>query len=213
MPDDSEEPTPVPTPSSALHSAPSTRQAPPPTAVSEDDSSSSSDSESSRGDSEQERQQRLAELQEQVRAFKLKRKVELWLIGLTQRGNAQEMLLSPLLCVFVTFSLKLSMSNWQHSPSHRPASPKRKKGTKRRRRKRNTRRRREQKNLQIPPLLQCFKLLRKAKAAKILLWQRKKRRKLGKKISGKEKKNYNSFVAAWTGAKLIICPSQEERRK
>ena len=65
MPDDLEEPTPVPTPSSALHSAPSTRQAPPPPVS--DDSSSSSESESSGGDSEHERQQRLAELQEQVR--------------------------------------------------------------------------------------------------------------------------------------------------
>ncbi|XP_040891694.1 bromodomain-containing protein 4-like [Toxotes jaculatrix] len=68
MPDDPEEPTPVPTPSSALHPAPSTRQAPPPSAVSEDDSSSSSESESSGGDSEHERQQRLAELQEQLKA-------------------------------------------------------------------------------------------------------------------------------------------------
>ncbi|XP_076584478.1 bromodomain-containing protein 4-like isoform X2 [Chaetodon auriga] len=68
MPDELEEPVPVPTPSSALHPAPSTRQAPPPSAVSEDDSSSSSESESSRGDSEQERQQRLAELQEQLKA-------------------------------------------------------------------------------------------------------------------------------------------------
>ncbi|XP_029356626.1 bromodomain-containing protein 4-like [Echeneis naucrates] len=68
MPDEPEEPTPVPTPSSALHPAPSTRQAPPPSAVSEDDSSSTSESESSGGDSEQERQQRLAELQEQLKA-------------------------------------------------------------------------------------------------------------------------------------------------
>nr|XP_046228147.1 bromodomain-containing protein 4-like isoform X2 [Scatophagus argus] len=68
MPDDTEEPVPVPTPSSALHPAPSTRQAPPPSAVSEDDSSSSSESESSGGDSEHERQQRLAELQEQLKA-------------------------------------------------------------------------------------------------------------------------------------------------
>ncbi|KAM4751302.1 bromodomain-containing protein 4-like isoform 1-T2 [Anableps anableps] len=68
MPDESEGPTPVPTPSSALLSVPSTRQVPPPSAASEDDSSSSSDSESSRGDSEQERQQRLAELQEQLKA-------------------------------------------------------------------------------------------------------------------------------------------------
>ncbi|XP_015238721.1 PREDICTED: bromodomain-containing protein 4-like isoform X3 [Cyprinodon variegatus] len=68
MPDESEELTPVPTPSLALHSVPSTRQVPPPSAASEDDSSSSSDSESSRGGSEQERQQRLAELQEQLKA-------------------------------------------------------------------------------------------------------------------------------------------------
>ncbi|XP_072240785.1 bromodomain-containing protein 4-like isoform X1 [Leuresthes tenuis] len=67
MPDDLEEPTPVPTPSSALHPAPSIRQAPPPSAVS-DDSSSSSESESSAGDSEQDRQHRLAELQEQLKA-------------------------------------------------------------------------------------------------------------------------------------------------
>lgn len=65
MPDEPEEPSPVPTPSSVLHSAPSTRQVPPPP-VSDDDSSSSSESESSAGDSEQERQHRLAELQEQV---------------------------------------------------------------------------------------------------------------------------------------------------
>ncbi|XP_029909776.1 bromodomain-containing protein 4-like [Myripristis murdjan] len=68
MPDEPEEPAPVPTPSPALHPAPSTRQAPPPSAVSDDDSSSSSESESSGGDSEQERQQRLAELQEQLKA-------------------------------------------------------------------------------------------------------------------------------------------------
>ncbi|XP_032418942.1 bromodomain-containing protein 4-like isoform X2 [Xiphophorus hellerii] len=68
MPDESEGPTPVPTPSSALLSVPPTRQAPPTSAASENDSSSSSDSESSRGDSEQERQQRLAELQEQLKA-------------------------------------------------------------------------------------------------------------------------------------------------
>ncbi|XP_078131500.1 bromodomain-containing protein 4-like isoform X2 [Sander vitreus] len=68
MPDEPEEPAPVPTPSSALHPAPSTRQAPPPPAVSEDDSSSSSESESSGGDSEHERQHRLAELQEQLKA-------------------------------------------------------------------------------------------------------------------------------------------------
>ncbi|XP_049901610.1 bromodomain-containing protein 4-like isoform X4 [Epinephelus moara] len=68
MPDEPEEPAPVPTPSSALHPAPSTRQAPPPSAVSEDDSSSSSESESSGGDSEHERQHRLAELQEQLKA-------------------------------------------------------------------------------------------------------------------------------------------------
>ncbi|XP_029992182.1 bromodomain-containing protein 4-like isoform X3 [Sphaeramia orbicularis] len=68
MPDEPEELAPVPTPSSALHPAPSTRQAPPPSAVSEDDSSSSSESESSGGDSEQERKQRLAELQEQLKA-------------------------------------------------------------------------------------------------------------------------------------------------
>ncbi|PWA32562.1 hypothetical protein CCH79_00015105 [Gambusia affinis] len=68
MPDESEGPTLVPTPSSALLSVPPTRQAPPTSAASENDSSSSSDSESSRGDSEQERQQRLAELQEQLKA-------------------------------------------------------------------------------------------------------------------------------------------------
>ncbi|CAJ1053873.1 bromodomain-containing protein 4-like isoform X4 [Xyrichtys novacula] len=68
MPDEPEEPVPVPTPSSVLHPAPSTRQAPPPSTVSEDDSSSSSESESSGGDSDQERQQRLAELQEQLKA-------------------------------------------------------------------------------------------------------------------------------------------------
>lgn len=72
MPDEPEEPVPVPTPSSALHPAPSTRQAPPPSTVSEDISSSSSESESSAGDSEHERQQRLAELQEQVRGWKMK---------------------------------------------------------------------------------------------------------------------------------------------
>lgn len=72
MPDEPEEPTPVPTPSSALHPAPSTRQALPPTAVSEDDSSSSSESDFSAGDTDQERQQRLAELQEQVRRWKMK---------------------------------------------------------------------------------------------------------------------------------------------
>lgn len=72
MPDEPEEPVSVPTPSSALHPAPSNRQAPPPSAVSDDDSSSSSESESSGGDSEQERQQRLAELQEQVRGWKMK---------------------------------------------------------------------------------------------------------------------------------------------
>ncbi|KAM7394609.1 hypothetical protein PAMP_021400 [Pampus punctatissimus] len=68
MPDEPEETAPVPTPSSALHPAPSTRQAPPPSVVSEDDSSSSSESESSAGDSEHERQHRLAELQEQLKA-------------------------------------------------------------------------------------------------------------------------------------------------
>uniref|UniRef100_A0A1A8HVU2 Bromodomain containing 4 n=1 Tax=Nothobranchius kuhntae TaxID=321403 RepID=A0A1A8HVU2_NOTKU len=68
MPDDPEEPTPVPTLSSVLLSAPSARQAPPPPVVSEDDSSSSSESESSRADSEQDRKQRLAELQEQLKA-------------------------------------------------------------------------------------------------------------------------------------------------
>ncbi|XP_034043675.1 bromodomain-containing protein 4-like isoform X2 [Thalassophryne amazonica] len=68
MPDEPEEPAPVPTPSSALHPAPSTRQAPPPSTISEDDSSSSSESESSGGDSEQDRQQKLAELQEQLKA-------------------------------------------------------------------------------------------------------------------------------------------------
>ncbi|XP_078146896.1 bromodomain-containing protein 4-like isoform X3 [Centroberyx gerrardi] len=68
MPDEPEEPAPVPTLSPALHPAPSTRQAPPPSAVSDDDSSSSSESESSAGDSEHERQQRLAELQEQLKA-------------------------------------------------------------------------------------------------------------------------------------------------
>ncbi|KAM4604470.1 bromodomain-containing protein 4-like isoform 2-T3 [Polymixia lowei] len=68
MPDELEEPAVVPTPSPALHPAPSTRQVPPPAAVSDDDSSSSSESESSGGDSEHERQQRLAELQEQLKA-------------------------------------------------------------------------------------------------------------------------------------------------
>ncbi|XP_029949883.1 bromodomain-containing protein 4-like isoform X2 [Salarias fasciatus] len=68
MPDEPDEPSPVPTPSTALHPAPSARQAPPPSAVSEDDSSTSSESESSAGDSEHERQQRLAELQEQLKA-------------------------------------------------------------------------------------------------------------------------------------------------
>ncbi len=72
MPDEPEEPVSAPTPSSALHPAPSTRQAPPPSAVSEDDSSSSSESESSGEDSDQERQQRLAELQEQVRGWEMK---------------------------------------------------------------------------------------------------------------------------------------------
>ncbi|XP_049576050.1 bromodomain-containing protein 4 isoform X1 [Syngnathus scovelli] len=69
MPDEPEEATPVPTPSSVLHPAPSTRQAPPPPPlVSEDSSSSVSESESSAGDSDQERQQRLAVLQEQLKA-------------------------------------------------------------------------------------------------------------------------------------------------
>ncbi|KAM3623347.1 uncharacterized protein V6R79_009993 [Siganus canaliculatus] len=68
MPDEPEEPVPVPTPSSVLHPTPSSRQALPPSAISEDDSSTSSESESSGGDSEQERQQRLAELQEQLKA-------------------------------------------------------------------------------------------------------------------------------------------------
>ncbi|KAK2817363.1 hypothetical protein Q5P01_025554 [Channa striata] len=68
MPDEPEEPTPVPTPSSAPHPAPSTRQVPPPSVVSEEESSSSSESESSAGDSEHERKQRLAELQEQLKA-------------------------------------------------------------------------------------------------------------------------------------------------
>lgn len=78
MPDEPEEPAPVPTPSSALHPAPSTRQALPPSAVSEDDSSSTSESESSAGDSEHERQHRLAELQEQVRGWKMKGEGGLW---------------------------------------------------------------------------------------------------------------------------------------
>lgn len=78
MPDEPEEPVPVPTPSSALHPAPSNRQAPPLSAVSEDDSSSTSESESSAGDSEHERQQRLAELQEQVRGWKMKGEGGLW---------------------------------------------------------------------------------------------------------------------------------------
>ncbi|XP_068177120.1 bromodomain-containing protein 4-like isoform X2 [Antennarius striatus] len=69
IPDDPEEAAPVPTPSSAIHPAPSTRQALPPSAhVSEEDSSTSSESESSGGDSDQERQHRLAELQEQLKA-------------------------------------------------------------------------------------------------------------------------------------------------
>uniref|UniRef100_A0A3Q1HDW4 Bromodomain containing 4 n=1 Tax=Anabas testudineus TaxID=64144 RepID=A0A3Q1HDW4_ANATE len=68
MPDDPEELTPVPTPSLPSHPSPSTRQAPPPSVVSEDESSSLSESESSGGDSEQERKQRLAELQEQLKA-------------------------------------------------------------------------------------------------------------------------------------------------
>ncbi|XP_061627872.1 bromodomain-containing protein 4-like isoform X3 [Phyllopteryx taeniolatus] len=69
MPDEPEEAAPVPTPSSVLHPAPSTRQAPPPPPiVSEDSSSSLSESESSVGDSDQERQQRLAVLQEQLKA-------------------------------------------------------------------------------------------------------------------------------------------------
>ncbi|XP_077575100.1 bromodomain-containing protein 4-like [Stigmatopora nigra] len=71
MPDEPEETTPVPTPSSVLHPAPSTRQAPPPPLpplISEDSSSSLSESESSVGDSDHERQQRLAVLQEQLKA-------------------------------------------------------------------------------------------------------------------------------------------------
>ncbi|KAM7009261.1 LOW QUALITY PROTEIN: bromodomain-containing protein 4-like [Tautogolabrus adspersus] len=68
MPDEPEEPVPVPTPSTALHPAPSTRQVPPPSVVFENESPSSSESESSGGDSEHERQQRLAELQEQLKA-------------------------------------------------------------------------------------------------------------------------------------------------
>ncbi|XP_037328574.2 bromodomain-containing protein 4-like isoform X3 [Pungitius pungitius] len=69
MPDEPEEPAPVPTPSSALHPAPpSARQAPPLPRISDNDSSSSSESESSGGDSEHERQHRLAELQEQLKA-------------------------------------------------------------------------------------------------------------------------------------------------
>ncbi|XP_028307198.1 bromodomain-containing protein 4-like isoform X2 [Gouania willdenowi] len=66
MPDEPEVPSPVPTPSSALHSSPSTRQVPPPSSIFEENSSSSS--ESSAGDSEHERKQRLAELQEQLKA-------------------------------------------------------------------------------------------------------------------------------------------------
>ena len=72
MPDEPEEPPPVPTPSSALHPAPSTRQAPPPSAVLAGESSTSSESESSGGGPEHERQHRLAELQEQVRGWKMK---------------------------------------------------------------------------------------------------------------------------------------------
>ncbi|XP_077427299.1 bromodomain-containing protein 4-like isoform X2 [Vanacampus margaritifer] len=69
MPDEPEETAPVPTPSSVLHPAPSTRQAPPPPpVVSEDSSSSMSESESSAGDSDQERQQKLVVLQEQLKA-------------------------------------------------------------------------------------------------------------------------------------------------
>lgn len=68
MPDEPEEPTSVPAPSSVVHPAPSARQALAPPAVSEDDTSSSSESQFSGGDSgDQDRQQRLAELQEQVR--------------------------------------------------------------------------------------------------------------------------------------------------
>ncbi|XP_062243617.1 bromodomain-containing protein 4-like isoform X2 [Platichthys flesus] len=68
MPDEPEEPPPVPTPSSALHPAPSTRPAPPPSAVSAGESSTSSESESSGGGPDNERQHRLAELQEQLKA-------------------------------------------------------------------------------------------------------------------------------------------------
>lgn len=71
MPDEPEEPVPVPMPSSALHPAPSTRQALP-SAVVLDNSSSTSETASSSGDSEKERQQRLAELQEQVRGWNMK---------------------------------------------------------------------------------------------------------------------------------------------
>lgn len=88
MPDDPEESTPVPAPSLPLHPAPSIRQAPPPV-VSEDDSSSSSDSESSGGDSEQDRQQRLAELQEQVRQ------------GATMKGSAVEMAIATKVQPFI----------------------------------------------------------------------------------------------------------------
>ncbi|KAM9793067.1 bromodomain-containing protein 4-like [Neosynchiropus ocellatus] len=68
MPDEPEDVSPAPTPSSVLHSVPSTRQAPPPSVISEEDSSSSSESESSTEDPEHERQQRLAELKEQLKA-------------------------------------------------------------------------------------------------------------------------------------------------
>ncbi|KAJ0051152.1 hypothetical protein NL108_014599, partial [Boleophthalmus pectinirostris] len=66
MPDEPEKTTLVPAPSSACP----TRL--PPAPVVSEDSSSSSDTESSGGGSDQERQQRLAELQEQVRTVSLK---------------------------------------------------------------------------------------------------------------------------------------------
>lgn len=129
MPDEPEEPTSVPTPSSVVHPAPSARPPLAPPAVSEDDSSSSSESKFSGGDSDQDRQQRLAELQEQVR-----------------EGNvaARSPDVSPCSKRSAPFSSsKPSTSSWRLSPSHRSPSPREKTRRRRRERKRSTKRRLE----------------------------------------------------------------------
>lgn len=230
MPDEPEEPVPVPTPSSALHPAPSNRQAPPLSAVSEDDSSSTSESESSAGDSEHERQQRLAELQEQVRGWKMKGEGGLWDTtggwatqnSFTERGwmlkhgetNVQAAVFpSPkttTVCVFVSCSSKLSMSSSRHSRSPKPASPRRKRGTRRRRRRRrrkkSTRRRWEQRKLWRHLQLSCFRLLRKTRAARSWTLLRRRGRSPGRCWRGH--KINDVIVAAITGANLNICQSQ-----